>query len=128
MSMKRYVVELGTGIEIHGQDMTRAAVRAVKDAMSRMCIGVGLAELFDLTGHDDVFLDVLIACPFPEQVKIEEVKKALISNTNKVSVVKGGMVARGHKDDLFSDKSEEILVANAAVTVFINTDGVKLQG
>ena len=34
MQNKRFVVELGTGADLHGADMTKAAVRAVKDAIS----------------------------------------------------------------------------------------------
>ena len=127
MNKKRFIVELGTGIEIHGQDMTRAAVKAVRDAMGRQCVGLGLGELFNLTGHDDIILEVLVACPRPEEVKIDEVKKVLLSTQNEVKVVQGGMLARGHIDPVYKDKAEEIVVANAAITVLVDTDKVKLE-
>jgi len=63
MGKKRLIIELGMGTEIHGQDMTRAAEKAVRDAMSRVCIGVGLKELFNLTGHNDVILEVPAPIP-----------------------------------------------------------------
>lgn len=127
MNMKRYVVELGMGTEIHGQDTTNACVKAVRDAMSRLCIGVGLKELFNLTGHDDIFLEVLVACPHPEEVDTKEIQKTLLSNKSKIDVIKGGMIARGHIDPYYEDASDEIIVANAAITVFIDTDKVTLQ-
>ncbi len=127
MNKKRFIVELGTGIEIHGQDMTRAAIKAIRDAMSRLCVGLGLGELFNLTGHDDIILEVLIACPRPEEVKVEEVKKVLLSSQNEVKVVPGGMLARGHIDPVYKDKSDEIIVVNAAITVLVDIDKVKLE-
>ena len=36
--LQRYIVELGTGADLHGADMTKAARRAVKDAISRSCL------------------------------------------------------------------------------------------
>ncbi len=124
MTGKRFVVELGMGVEIHGQDMTEAAVKAVKDAISRRCIGVGLTELFNLTGHDDIALEVLVACPRPEEVDVEEVRKVLLSKHSDIRVVKGGMLARGHQDPYYDDQSDEIIVANAAVTVLVDKDKV----
>ncbi|MDQ1278983.1 MAG: hypothetical protein QG670_243 [Thermoproteota archaeon] len=125
--MKRYVVELGMGTEIHGQDMTNACIKAVRDAMSKLCIGVGLKELFNLTGHDDIFLEVLVSCPNPEEVDAKEIQKTLLSNENKIYIVKGGMIAKGHIDSYFEDISDEIIVANAAITVFVDIDKVTLQ-
>ena len=118
---------MGTGIEIHGQNMTRAAVKAVRDAMSRQCVGLGLGEIFNLSGHNDITLDVLIACPRPEEVNLDEVRKMLPSPRCEVKVVDGGMSARGHVDEMYGDKSDEIIIANAAVTVLVDIDKVTLQ-
>ncbi|WP_034631412.1 Lin0512 family protein [Desulfotruncus alcoholivorax] len=48
--MKRYIIEFGTGIDFHGQDVTGAARKAVKDAISHAClcgskVGPGLNDL-----------------------------------------------------------------------------------
>jgi uncharacterized protein (TIGR02058 family) len=51
MTRKRFIVELGYGADLHGRDMTKAACRAVQDALSRNCLcgltvrGVELPEL-----------------------------------------------------------------------------------
>jgi len=119
---KRFIVQLGMGVEIHGQEMTEAAVKAVKDATGRACIGVGLNELYGLTGHDDIALEVLVACPRPEEVDVKEIRKVLLSKRSDIKVVRGGMLARGHLDPYYGDQSDEIIVANAAVTVYIDTD------
>ena len=34
MTRKRFIVELGNGADLHGEDVTEAACRAVKDAIS----------------------------------------------------------------------------------------------
>ena len=36
--LKRYIVEFGMGADLHGGDVTKAAVKAVKDATSRSCL------------------------------------------------------------------------------------------
>ena len=38
MARKRFIVELGTGADLHGEDVTEAACRAVKDAISSNCL------------------------------------------------------------------------------------------
>ena len=36
--MKRFIVELGMGTDLHGGDVTKAAKRAVRDAVSKSCL------------------------------------------------------------------------------------------
>ena len=36
--MKKYIVELGLGSDFHGQDVTKAAKKAAKDAISHSCL------------------------------------------------------------------------------------------
>ena len=44
MERKRYLIEIGTGVDMHGGDMTGAALKAVKDAMSHCCMA-GVREI-----------------------------------------------------------------------------------
>jgi len=41
---KKFVIEFGFGIDQHGQDPTHAAIKAIKDAISR-CYLIGISEL-----------------------------------------------------------------------------------
>ena len=50
MERKRYLIEIGTGVDMHGGDMTGAALKAVKDAMSHCCMAGGREVRF----YDDV--------------------------------------------------------------------------
>ncbi|MBQ1434455.1 MAG: Lin0512 family protein, partial [Clostridia bacterium] len=34
MAWKRFIIEFGTGVDVHGIDVTKAAQKAVKDAVS----------------------------------------------------------------------------------------------
>lgn len=121
MNRKRFVIEMGTGVDQHGQDMTGAATRAVKDAVARVCL-VGLLELVQLEDLQDMMVDVLIACPRPAEVDAARVLEALPFGEKEIRVVGGGMVVHGHQSPAMGDRSDEIVLANAAVTVYIDAD------
>ena len=36
--MRRFIIEFGLGTDFHGQDVNKAAQKAVRDAMSRCCL------------------------------------------------------------------------------------------
>ncbi|OYT33191.1 hypothetical protein B6U96_17020, partial [Archaeoglobales archaeon ex4484_92] len=63
----RYVIEIGMGVDQHGQDPTKAAIKAIKDAITRICT-VGLLELFELEFEKDVKAEVIIGVPYPQKV------------------------------------------------------------
>ena len=44
---RRYLLEVGTGIDLHGEDETKAAQRAVKDAISHASM-IGLREILKM--------------------------------------------------------------------------------
>ena len=47
--MRTFIVELGSGVDLHGQDPTKAAVRAVRDAFAH----VSLPGLRAVVGIED---------------------------------------------------------------------------
>ncbi len=53
MDYRRYLVEVGTGIDLHGEDVTKAAQRAVKDAISHSSM-VGLSQLFKIKNFSEI--------------------------------------------------------------------------
>ena len=122
MEKTRLLIEIGTGVELHGQEVTKAASKAIRDAMSKVCFGMGLAETFRLGGHGDAHLEVLIGCPRHEQVNREEVLKAIPYGHKELKIVEGGMIARGHFDAGSGDKSDDIIIANAAITVYVEPE------
>ena len=123
MNLKRFVLEMGMGIDQHGQDPTKAARRGARDAVSRSCLA-GLLEIARLGDVDDMIVDLLIACPYPEQVDTQQVLQALPFGQKRVEVVEGGMVARGICQPELGDHTDEAYVANAAITVLVDMDKV----
>jgi uncharacterized protein (TIGR02058 family) len=121
MAEKRFIVELGTGADLHGQDATKAARRAVKDAVSRSCL-CGLVEIVELRDLDDMRVDVLVAVPMPEQVQADAVLSVLPFGWKELRVVEGGLRAPGLYQPELGDESFDVIVANAAVTVWVETE------
>ena len=117
---------MGTGIDQHGQNATEAATRAVRDAVSRVCL-IGLLELVNLEAIDGIIVEVLVASPQPDDVDTAEVLTALPFGHKQIEVVEGGMIVRGHASASLGDRSDEILVANATVTVSVDTDRAPLK-
>jgi uncharacterized protein (TIGR02058 family) len=64
---------------------------------------------------------VLVACPKPEEVDTEAVLKKLPFGIKTIEVREGGMVSPHTYAPQLGDKSAETFVANAAVTVSIDT-------
>jgi uncharacterized protein (TIGR02058 family) len=96
MTRVRCVTEMGMGVDVHGRDATKAAKRAVSDAIRH---------------SNDMLVDVTIAVPNPEAVDTEAVAKELPYGTKKVTAVKGGL------EILSESGNDPILIANAAVIV-----------
>ena len=62
MTRVRCITEMGMGVDVHGKDATKAAKRAVSDAIRHSSLG-----FFRMLGKtaDDVFVDVTIGVPDP---------------------------------------------------------------
>jgi uncharacterized protein (TIGR02058 family) len=121
----RYLVEIGTGIDLHGMDVTKAAVKAVKDASSRSCM-CGIQDLLHINGPgNNMRVQVKIGSTNPDKVDAEAVSKAVPFGSTEVIVTSGGLSERGlHVEAL--GEGDTITVALAILTVWINTDAINL--
>lgn len=119
MGLKRFIVELGMGVDLHGENVTEAACRAVKDGIGRSCL-CGLLEILGMEQLDKVHVDILLATPRPLEVDVEQVKKMAPIGQVTVRVEEGGMTAQGLCVDRFGPSCDRIVVANAAVTVSVD--------
>ena len=88
MTLKRMAVEMGMGTDIRGTDYTKAAVRALRDALWHNSLSVANA-LGQPT--DSMVVDVLIGVPRPDRVDKNEVLAILPHGTGTVTVVEGGL-------------------------------------
>jgi uncharacterized protein (TIGR02058 family) len=92
---RKYILEVGVGIDLHGQDVTKAAQRAVKNAISHVSM-IGLREILPITRIEDLddllLVDVTIATPFPEKVDRTAVLTILPEGQRRITVVEGGIL------------------------------------
>ena len=111
MAAKRVILEMGTGNDLHGGDYTKAAVRAVQDAIHHSSL-----TLIRTLGLDarNMQVEVTIGVQQPEKVDAETVRAALPHGQVTVKVLKGGL-------DVPDDESGDIaVIASAAVAVRID--------
>jgi uncharacterized protein (TIGR02058 family) len=121
MNKKRYIVQLGMGVDLHGQDPTEAARRGVRDAIGNNCL-CGLTEILQIQNpNEDMYVDVRVACPRPEQVDADAVLGDLPFGIKTLEVEEGGMMAPGLYVPRLGDESEHVLVANVSVTVSVRS-------
>lgn len=108
------------GLDIHGQDVNKAAQKAVKDAISKSCL-IGLNEILNFKDDLDekVFINVTVAVSRPEEVNEEDIKECLPVGQKIVKAVKGGLTVPGFYYPRFGDKNESIEAALACIEVSI---------
>jgi uncharacterized protein (TIGR02058 family) len=119
MALKRFVIEMGMGVDQHGQDPTVAAARAVRNAIAHNALP-GIWEVAGLKSPNEMVVAVKVAVPFPEQVRSEEVLATLPFGKKTLDVELGGMVIPGKAMVEFADKNDDMYVAIAAVTVWVD--------
>jgi uncharacterized protein (TIGR02058 family) len=106
--MKRMVVEFGMGADIRGTDYTKAAVRALRDALWHNSLSVAKALGMPT---DSMVVEILIGVPRPERVDKAAVLALLPHGTGTVKVVEGGL-------EIANDEgTDSTVIANAAAIV-----------
>src|SRR6478752_10303030 len=112
MAHVRCITEMGMGVDVHGRDATKAAKRAVSDAIRHSSLG-----FFRMLGKTakDMFVDVTIGVPDPGAVDTSAVAKELPYGTVTVTAVKGGLKIPAEQGG-----DAIITIANAAVVVSLD--------
>ncbi|WP_187428644.1 hypothetical protein ROLI_012600 [Roseobacter fucihabitans] len=109
MSEQRLIIEMGMGNDLHGQDYTKAARRAIEDAFRHSSLplfgAVGL-------GHDQMRVQVTVAVQKPEAVDADALVATLPRGQATVRVVRGGL-------DVATDGEGPIVIAQASVEAFL---------
>ena len=116
---KRFIVEIGMGTDLHGQEVTKASRRAVRDAISRSCL-CGLQEIVVLPRLDDMLVEVKIATPLPDQVDQAAVLSEIPFGHKSIKVVEGGLSVPTLLIEELGDKNEDAVVVLAAVAVSVD--------
>ena len=109
MAEKRIILEMGTGNDLYGQDYTKAARRAVQDALHHSSI-----TLFAKLGidHREMRVDVTIGVQQPDQVDCDLVAADLPRGRATVRAVLGGL-------DVHDGADSKHVVATAAVEAWL---------
>ena len=107
MTLQRVITEFGTGNDLHGGDYTKAAVRAVQDAIHHSSL-----TLIRSLGVDakTMQVEVTIGVPHPDLVDKNAVLAVLPHGTGTVNVVEGGL-------EIANEGGNTTVVANAAAIV-----------
>lgn len=112
MALKRMVLEFGTGTDLRGEDWTKAAVRAVQDAIRRNALTI--APALGLPG-EAMRITARIGAGDPGVVDRAAVAEVFPYGTVDVEVVEGGMV-------IAKPESGATILANAAVIVSLDLE------
>lgn len=108
MAVKRYVTEMGMGVDIRGGDYTKAARRAVSDAIRH-----SMLSLFPHIGKspDAMQIVVKIGVADPDKVDKDAVAAELPYGSVTVEAERGGLNVQNEDGEGF------MVIANAAVLV-----------
>jgi uncharacterized protein (TIGR02058 family) len=110
MLEKRIILEMGSGNDLYGMDYTKAACRAVQDALHHSSI-----VLFKSLGrdHQEMRVQVTIGVQAPDQVDLERVRAELPRGKAEVTAVLGGLNVHD------ADQGTTHVLATAAVEAYL---------
>jgi uncharacterized protein (TIGR02058 family) len=108
MTLKRVILEMGTGNDLHGADYTKAALRAVQDALHHSSLSVIRTLGLDARSMQ---VEVTVGVQQPDRVDAAAVKSSLPRGSVTVKVVRGGLDVPAEGDH------DAIVIATAAIAV-----------
>ena len=112
MTMKRAILEIGMGNDLHGGDYTKAAQRAVNDALHHSSLSFIRTLNID---KKKLYVNVTIGVQNPESVDISKIRASLPIGIVSVDVVKGGLDVPDYEND------DPAVIASAAIEVMLDT-------
>ena len=118
MLIKKYIVEVGMGIDQHGHNMdaTKASIKAVKNAISNNCL-VGLRDILNMKDPMEMLVEIVIAKPKDTSINEKKVLRATPFGKKSIKIVDGGMIAKGICIKELGDIDDSMIIVNAAISV-----------
>ncbi|MFT5137051.1 MAG: hypothetical protein ACI8XV_002088 [Arenicella sp.] len=108
MIQKRYLTEMGMGVDVHGGDYTKAAKRAVSDAIRHSSINF-FAHIDK--SRDDMLITLKVGAQKPDAIDTQAVAAELPYGQVTVEVEQGGL-------DVVAENGKDLMViVNVAVLV-----------
>ena len=120
MTEQRMIIEMGMGNDMYGQDYTKAAARAIEDAIRHSSL-----PIFEAIGlsHDDMRVQVTVGVQDPGSVDCGALAAKLPRGRAQVRAVKGGLNVEN------PDTGGIIVIAAASVEAFLPPQsGWRLRG
>ncbi|MBL6600011.1 MAG: Lin0512 family protein [Alphaproteobacteria bacterium] len=111
MTVKRVILEMGAGNDLQGGDYTKAALRAVQDALHHSSLSFVSTLKVD---KSKLLVEVTIGVQEPAKVDAAKVKASLPVGVVTVNVVKGGL------DIPDATGGDKAVIASAAVQVMVD--------
>jgi uncharacterized protein (TIGR02058 family) len=108
MALRRVILEMGMGNDLHGSDYTKAALRAVQDALHHSSLSFLRSLGLD---PNALQVEVTIGVQAPDRVDAAAVKASLPRGQVTVKVVKGGL------DVPEEGVHDRAVIASAAIAV-----------
>jgi len=110
MTDQRFIIEMGMGNDLHGQDYTKAAGRAIEDAMRHSSI-----PMLGALGIEpsEMRVQVTVGVVKPELLDLEALAALLPRGRAVVTGVMGGL------DVVNPDSGEVTVIAAAAIEAFL---------
>src|SRR5207244_639026 len=122
--VKPHVLEFGMGVDVHGQDSTKAACRAVSDAIRHSSLPF-FRDIRERGGR--LFVDVTVAVPDRASVDLEQVRRELPHGEGPVRPVARRLRVAGRDDKLFAEDTEaKPATALTKARALIESQGVQL--
>lgn len=111
MALKRIILEMGTGNDLYGEDYTKAACRAVQDALHHSSLILFRSLSLD---RDSMQITVHIGVQQPDKVDCEVVGREIPFGSVVVEPRTGGLNLADDVNDTLS------VVATAGIEVFLD--------
>ena len=110
MTDQRFIIEMGMGNDLYGMDYTKAAARAIEDAIRHSSI-----PLFEAIGlsHDAMRVQVTVGVQEPDHVDCVALAEKLPRGRAEVKAVFGGLNVEN------PDTGTILVIASAAVEAFL---------
>jgi len=110
--VKPHVLEFGMGVDVHGLDSTKAACRAVSDAIRHSSLPF-FRDVRERGGK--MLVDVTVGVPDPASVDVERVRRELPHGEVTVHPVAGGLRVPG----------SDTIIACASITVSVEDQNAR---
>ena len=110
MTEQRIIIEMGTGNDQYGMNYTKAAMRAIEDAIRHSSLPIFDRLQID---HDLMRVQVTVGVQNPSKVKVDKLAQKLPRGRVEIRAVHGGL------DAAHPETGNTIVVATAAVEAFL---------